>query len=113
MKLYGVSRALAVVANAVNRGILEYQLAATGVAVHHAQDGSATLMALRIATCRGEPFALAIIDHPLPDMKGLYSAQSCVEIGECQCRSPCDVNALQRTGGAGQVGPSHRCPGVA
>ncbi len=63
--------ALIVVGNALDREILDDQLSAGNIAVTHAQTGLAALGALRTAALHKEPFELVIIDHSLPDMKGI------------------------------------------
>ncbi|HEX4616024.1 MAG TPA: response regulator [Stellaceae bacterium] len=68
--------ALVVVGNALNREILDDQLSAVKFPVRHAQTGSAALAALRTAALQEEPFELVIIDHSLPDMKGIELAHA-------------------------------------
>ena len=63
--------ALVVVGNALNREILDDQLSAGKFPVRHAQTGSAALTALH-----EEPFELVIVDHLLPDMKGVELAHA-------------------------------------
>jgi signal transduction histidine kinase/DNA-binding response OmpR family regulator len=68
--------ALVVIDNALNREILDDQLSAGKFPVRHAQTGSAALAALRTAALHEEPFELVIIDHSLPDMKGVELAHA-------------------------------------
>jgi signal transduction histidine kinase/DNA-binding response OmpR family regulator/HPt (histidine-containing phosphotransfer) domain-containing protein len=66
--------ALVVVDHALNREILDDQLSAWNIPVTHAQTGLAALGALRTAALHNEPFELVIIDHSLPDIKGVELA---------------------------------------
>jgi signal transduction histidine kinase/DNA-binding response OmpR family regulator/HPt (histidine-containing phosphotransfer) domain-containing protein len=68
--------ALVVVDNALNREILDDQLSAWNIPVTHAQAGSAALGTLRTAALHNEPFELVIINHSLPDMKGVELAHA-------------------------------------
>ena len=67
---------MVVVANALNREILDDQLSAGNIPVKHARTGSAALGAQRTAALHNEPFELVIIDDSLPDMTGAELAQA-------------------------------------
>jgi two-component system, sensor histidine kinase and response regulator len=68
--------ALIVVGNALNREILDDQLSAGNIRVKHARTGLAARGTLRTAALHKEPFDLVIIDHSLPDMKGVELADA-------------------------------------
>ena len=76
VRLRGARPALIVVGNALNRELLEHELAAGSFPVRHARTGSEALASLRTAGLRGVPFGLAIIDHWFPDMTGFELAHA-------------------------------------
>jgi CheY-like chemotaxis protein/HPt (histidine-containing phosphotransfer) domain-containing protein len=76
VRLRGAKPALIVVANALNRELLEDELTAGSIPIRHARTGSEALAALRTAALRGVPVGLAVIDHSLPDMTGFHLAHT-------------------------------------
>ncbi len=72
-------RVLIVDDNATNRGILERQILSWGMRGESAPDGPAALRRLRIASQRGEPFDLGILDLAMPGMDGLELARNIQE----------------------------------
>ena len=63
-------RALIVDDNAVNRRVLEEQLAKAGICCRSVGAGEAALEVLRQAHAAGESYQLALVDHQMPGMDG-------------------------------------------
>ncbi len=61
--------------NAVNREIMDHQLAAWQIAVDTADNADAVLPALQQAAREGPGFAAVILDHAMPGLDGLALAQ--------------------------------------
>jgi two-component system sensor histidine kinase/response regulator len=68
------ARALIVDANATNRTILEHYLTAWGLACESVDRPQAAIDALELASQRGRPFQIALLDFNLPHMNGLELA---------------------------------------
>ncbi len=70
------ARVILVDDNAVNRQVLQEQLAGWGIAGESAADGPQALTLLRAAAEEGPPFQVALIDSHMPGMNGLELAQA-------------------------------------
>jgi PAS domain S-box-containing protein len=73
--LHGL-RVLCVDDHAMNRAMLEAQLTAWGLHVECVADGPDALAQLRSAHDQAHPYALAILDHQMPEMDGLTLARA-------------------------------------
>ncbi len=62
--------------NATNREVLEESLRAWGVRTTAATGGAEAIVLLRSRADAGDPFALAIVDHHMPEMDGLEFARA-------------------------------------
>jgi len=60
--------------NETNRQLLMMQLAATGIGLDVVEDPEQALHVLRLASARGRPFTLALVDMAMPGMDGLQLA---------------------------------------
>ncbi|MEM9456640.1 MAG: response regulator [Myxococcota bacterium] len=69
-------RVLVVAEPGVGRRVLGEQLSRWGFQPAQSDDGPSALARLRAAAARSEPYALAVIDHPMPQMDGLQLARA-------------------------------------
>lgn len=68
-------RVLIVDDNATNRRVLEFQLAGWQMDATSVADGERALRELRLASARGVPFQVALLDMQMPEMSGLELSQ--------------------------------------
>jgi len=69
------ARVLCVDDNAINRRILERQIAVLGLDVESAESGTAALAVLRRAQSESRRFGLVLLDMQMPDMDGIALAR--------------------------------------
>jgi CheY-like chemotaxis protein/HPt (histidine-containing phosphotransfer) domain-containing protein len=69
-------RMLIVDGNSTNRAVIEHCLSSLGIKTHTAEDGPAALELLRIASEKGEPYDLVIMEFMLSGMDGHELAQT-------------------------------------